>query len=141
MPWLGSFFSSTTQQPTKEKNYNQKKKKSFFTNFGVHYNFHNFGVHCFFWGGEPPPPQWGVLCGVQRYYNFSTLVDGDDFYLEYIILEHPLNRSSSSHNLHLRKQILMKKKKPLSKEKKKEKNFAGHVWALEMKTLWTIRMW
>jgi hypothetical protein len=32
-----------------------------------------------------------------------------------------------------------KKTKPLSKEKKK-KNFAGHVWALEMKTLWTIRM-
>jgi hypothetical protein len=26
----------------------------------------------------------GVLCGVQRYYNFSTLVDGDDLYLEYM---------------------------------------------------------
>jgi len=96
----------------------------------------------FFWGGEPPPPQWGVLCGVQRYYNFSTLVDGDDFYLEYIILEHPLNRSSSSHNLHLRKQILMKRqKKTLSKpKKKKKKTFARHIWALEMKILWTIRM-
>jgi len=51
----------------------------------------------------------GVLGGVQRYYNFSALVDGDEFYLEYV-LEHPLNRSSS-HNLHLPKQILMKRKK------------------------------
>jgi hypothetical protein len=60
----------------------------------------------------------GVLGGVQRYYNFSTLVDGDDFYLEYV-LEHPLNRSSS-HNLHLRKQILMKRKKTSLKEKKRK---------------------
>jgi hypothetical protein len=32
-----------------------------------------------------------------------------------------------------------KKKKTSFKEKKK-KNFGGHVWALEMKTLWTIWM-
>jgi len=122
VPWLGSFFSSTTQQPTKEKNYNKKKKK-LFHKFWSPLQFSQFWSPLLFSGGwaPSPSPPMGVLCGVQRYYNFSTLVDGDDFYLEYIILEHPLNRSSSSHNLHLRKQILMKRKQNLSQRKKKKK--------------------
>jgi hypothetical protein len=95
MPWLGS---------SPPHHNNQKKKKNFFT--------------AFWWGlSPPPPPPMGILGGVQRYNNFSTLVDGDDFCLEYI-LEHPLNRSPS-HNLHLRKQILMKREKKTSLKGKK----------------------
>jgi hypothetical protein len=81
----------------------------------------------------------GVLCGVQRYYKFSTLVDGDDFLLRIHIgasFEQVFfpQLTSTETNFNEKK----KKKKPLSKTKKK--SFAQHVWAFEMKTLWTILM-
>ncbi len=77
---LTRLFSSTPQQPTKEKNRTTKKKKK-------KKIFHNFcsPLQLFLGGWAPPSlPPMGVLCGVQRYYNFSTLVDGDDLYLEYM---------------------------------------------------------
>lgn len=142
MPWLGSFFSSTTQQPTKEKNYNKKKKK-LFHKFWSPLQFSQFWSPLLFLGGwapSPSPPHGGfVWCTkILQFLNFSRWrwlllrIHHIGASFEQVFFFPQLTSMETNFN--------EKKTKPLSKEKKK-KNFAGHVWALEMKTLWTIRMW
>jgi len=138
MPWLGSFFYSTTQQPTTEKNYPKKnKKKNFFTNFGVHCNFHNFGVHCFFWGGEPPPPppmggfvwctkilqflnfsRWRWL--LLRIHHIGASFEQVFFFPQLTSTETNFNEKTKKNSLKAKKK--KKKKTPPKKKKKKKKN-------------------